>query len=244
MDRSIGILREKLKSIALRENTVLWYCGDNGSPSSSGRVTTPFRGEKARMYEGGIRVPGLIEWPAKIPEGRISDVNSVTSDMLPTLCELAGVELPKRPLDGISLASLIDGKMTERPQPIFFWSFNANRLTSAKSKPTPYIAPDLQEGTTPLVKYLGGKLTRSFRNFHHPPIAEGDYGGPRVVLGNDFKLVFEGGKNTGVELFHLKKDRAEEHNLASEKPEVTGKMKTELRHWQDSVLKSLSGADY
>ena len=63
------------------------------------------------MYEGGIRVPGLIEWPEKISVVRVSKVNGVTSDILPTLCECAGVELPARPLDGISLASLVEGKM-------------------------------------------------------------------------------------------------------------------------------------
>ena len=81
---------------------MLWYCGDNGSPPSYGQVVTPFRKEKG-MYEGGIRVPGLIEWPVKIKQDRISKVNGVTSDMLPTLC-VAGVNLPERPLDSISLA--------------------------------------------------------------------------------------------------------------------------------------------
>jgi len=59
----------------------------------------PFRGVKGAVYEGGIRVPGVIEWPARIPEPRASDVNSVTSDILPTLCDLAGQPLPDCPLD-------------------------------------------------------------------------------------------------------------------------------------------------
>ncbi|MBT3597782.1 MAG: sulfatase-like hydrolase/transferase, partial [Verrucomicrobia bacterium] len=122
MDRSIGYLRDYLKSTGLRDNTVLWYCGDNGSPSSSGRVETPLRGQKGTMYEGGIRVPGLIEWPARIAKGRLSVLNAVTSDMLPTLCDLAGVAIPQRPLDGVSLASLLTGEMTQRP-PICFWSY-------------------------------------------------------------------------------------------------------------------------
>ncbi|MCH7473297.1 MAG: M20/M25/M40 family metallo-hydrolase [Gemmatimonadetes bacterium] len=72
-------------------------------------LATPFRGQKGRVYEGGLRVPGLIEWPERIPHPRVSDVNAVTSDTLPTICELVGLPLPDRPLDGISLKALIDG---------------------------------------------------------------------------------------------------------------------------------------
>ncbi len=69
MDRSLGRLRQWLKEEDLRENTVLWYCGDNGTPGD-GIVTSPFRGQKGNMYEGGIRVPGIIEWPGGISSYR------------------------------------------------------------------------------------------------------------------------------------------------------------------------------
>ena len=122
MDRAIGSLRDALGKQGQRENTLLWYCGDNGTPSS-GLADSPLRGQKGQMYEGGIRVPGIIEWPARITMPRTSDVNAVTSDMLPTLCALAGVQPPSRPIDGISLESLIDGNMTARPSPICFWAY-------------------------------------------------------------------------------------------------------------------------
>ena len=57
MDRSIGTLRRYLADEGLRDNTIVWYCGDNGIPTS-GRATTPFRGQKGQVYEGGVRVPG------------------------------------------------------------------------------------------------------------------------------------------------------------------------------------------
>ncbi len=245
MDRAIGKLRQRLADAGLSDNTLLWYCGDNGSPSSSGRATTPFRGQKALMYEGGIRVPGLIEWPEKIGNPRVSKVNGVTTDMLPTICELAGIPAPGRPLDGISLASLISGIMTERPRPIGFWSYNAKRLTQGDSAAKPYIEPALQEGTTPLVKYLGGKRTRSFQNYHQPPIEESDYAGPRVLLDNRYKLVLQGDGEAGqVELFDLRADPAEENNLAEIELEIAAEMKGRMRTWQNSVLQSLRGADY
>ena len=119
MDRSIGQLRNWLKQESLQENTLLWYCGDNGTPGD-GIITSPFRGRKGTMYEGGIRVPGVIEWPAKISRPMNSEVNCVTSDILPTICQLTGARLPTRPLDGIDLTPLLEGKMNERSQPIGF----------------------------------------------------------------------------------------------------------------------------
>ena len=65
-DRTASPVVEKGK---LRDNTLLWYCGDNGTPGD-GIVTSPFRGQKGNMYEGGIRVPGIIEWPSRIIESK------------------------------------------------------------------------------------------------------------------------------------------------------------------------------
>lgn len=237
MDRSMGRLREHLAGNGLRKDTMLWYCGDNGVPRDV-NVTSPFRGRKGHIYEGGVRVPGLIEWPAGVPEPRVSDVNTVTSDMLPTLCELAGQPLPERTLDGISLKPLLDGTMPERPEPICFWSYNSRREPEGRE---PYIAPELQVGTTPLVKLMAGKLTRTFRNVHHPEIAESDYEGPRAILDNQYKLVIHGDRR---ELFDVREDPGEEKNLIEAHAETAGELERKLRTWQESVLKSLTGADY
>ena len=237
MDRSIGRLREWLTRAKLRDNTLLWYCGDNGTPSG-GIVTSPFRGQKGTMYDGGIRVPGLIEWPARIAAPRVSSVNTVTSDMLPTLCDLTGQPLPDRPLDGISLTPLLDGEMAERRSPIFFWSYSRGGQGQPRR---PYIDPQLQEGTTPLVKMMAGRYTRNFTNYHHPEITERDFGGSRVMLDGRYKLVVGPEQ---VELFDLQEDSAEMHNLADSRSEVAAEMKTRLREWQASVLESLTGADY
>jgi arylsulfatase A-like enzyme len=247
MDRAIGTLRQYLEDSGQRSNTVLWYCGDNGVPRS-GRVTTPFRGQKGLMYDGGVRVPCIIEWPDRISKQRATDTNAVTSDMLPTICELVGQFKPARPLDGISLKPLIDNKMASRAQPICFWSYNAGRDVNGGLQP--YIAPELQEGTTELVKRMNGRLTRNFRNFHHPAIREEDFAGPRAILDNRYKLVIDGqpgakpGSESVVELFDLRADLAEEDNLIEAKPQIAKKLERQLRDWQQSVLKSLTGADY
>ena len=230
-----------MKREELKDNTLLWYCGDNGTPGD-GIVTSPFRGQKGNMYEGGIRVPGVIEWPSRITKPDVSNVNSVTSDMLPTLCKLTGTPLPNRPLDGIDLTPVIDGKMTERPSPIGFWSFDA----SGEAKNKPYIDAELQRGTTPLVKMMGDIHTRNFRNFHHPNITDQDYAGSRVLLGNKYKLVVQNkrGGEPKSELFDIRADPAETKNLVTTKPKVAAAMQSELRDWQQSVLQSLKAADY
>ena len=245
MDRAIGRLRDFLKDEGLRDNTLVWYCGDNGTPPS-GVNASPLRGRKGQVYDGGTRVPAVIEWPARIPEPRFSETNTVTSDMLPTLCTLTRIPIPDdRPLDGLSLAPFLNGDLENRPAPIFFWQFSPTKAKTADRKP--WIEPKLQEGTTPLVKLMGDIPTRNFRNYHHPEITESDYDGARVMLGNRYKLVIhdEKGRATPkVELFDLRTDFAEKANLAEIKPAIAETMKKELRKWQQSVLTSLTGADY
>jgi arylsulfatase A-like enzyme len=242
MDRAIGMLRRHLSESGLRDNTLLFYCGDNGtSPDAS--LGTPHRGIKATVYEGGILVPGLIEWPARIPRPRSTRFRASTSDLLPTLAALTGQPLPNRPLDGIDLTPVIDGTLAERPTALHFWEYNTSTLL--KSGPEPCIDPALQQGTTPLVKKMGGKATRAFTNYHQPAITEADHLGPRSIIEGSLKLVVHEQKSGGpqVELFDLDKDPAEKASLASERPEVVKKLQQHLRQWQDGVLKSLSGAD-
>jgi arylsulfatase A-like enzyme len=241
MDRSIGQLRDHLKETGLRPNTLLWYCGDNGTPPEA-VATVPFRAQKGAIYEGGLRVPGLIEWPARIAKPRKSDVSTVTSDMLPTLCELAGQPLPKRPLDGISLVPLLDGKMKERPSPIMFW-INFSRQETSK---TPYIDPELQKGTTPTAKRSSEGFTRNFKNLRHPEIREEDFRGPRAILSRNYKLVLDGqGKAGGAkELFDVRADPAETKNLIETHAAEASELERQLRAWQQSVLQSLTGTDY
>ncbi len=241
MDRALGTLRQFLADEGLRSNTLLWYCGDNGTPPS-GLVASPFRGQKAQMYEGGIRVPGIIEWPQRISEPRTSQINAVTSDMLPTLCALTGQQLPSRPLDGISLVPLFDGEMQSRSSPIFFWSYGGQSGGTAGLKP--YIAPQLQQGTTPLVKLMNGIATRNFENYHHPEILPQDFTGPRVALDGEFKLVVHDEGEVQKELFNLHEDPAETKNIAASQPARVQSMEEMLGDWQRSVLTSLTGADY
>jgi arylsulfatase A-like enzyme len=243
MDRAIGKLRKHLADQQLRNNTLLFYCGDNGT-SADGALGAPHRGVKGQMYEGGILVPGLIEWPARIPQPRVSAVRASTSDLLPTLCALAGQPLPNRPLDGVDLTDAFDGQMTERSNPLFFWEYDKSRFSGAR--PRPYISPELQTGTTPLAKLMGGKATRDFINWRHPAIDEPDYRGPRAIIDGRFKLVIHEQKDDALrrELFDIAADPAEKTNLVDQQTTLADQLQSKLRDWQQSVLTSLTGADY
>ncbi len=243
MDRAIGTLRKGLAARDLRENTLLWYCGDNGTPSS-GVLASPFRGQKGQVYEGGVRVPCVIEWPQGLPTVQASAVKTVTSDILPTLCRLAGVPVPQRPLDGIDLAPLFEGSLSARKQPIYFWEYDTRR--EAELGFQPYIPATQQEGTTPLVKLMNGKPTRTFRNLHHPTITEGDYGGTRAIVAGPKKLILRDQKDgdTITELFDLHLDPSESRDHAKQEPGTARLLARDLRAWQASVLRSLTGADY
>jgi len=124
MDRQVGRLRNELRQLGVANNTMFWYCSDNGPERKFGLgagSTGSLRGHKRALFEGGIRVPGLLEWPAQIKAGRQTDVPVVTSDYLPTILDLLDMQLPDdRPIDGISLVPLLEGNMPARLRPITF----------------------------------------------------------------------------------------------------------------------------
>ena len=205
VDRSIGILRDRLRELGLAENTLLWFNSDNGGwidpshPEAHG-VSGGLRGRKGDMWEGGLRVPCVIEWPARIRQPAISTVPAGVVDIFPTL--LAAMQapdpLPARPLDGISLLPLFDGQMPRRPQPLGFWQANGGEHPTSDS-------------------------------------------GPAAWTDDRYKLVKLG--KGRYQLYDLPADPAEQIDLAASLPEVVAPLQADLERWQQSVLRSLSGAD-
>jgi arylsulfatase A-like enzyme len=219
------------------------YVGDNGTPGSAGHAAMTLRENKGTMYEGGIRVPGVMEWPAVIKSPASTSAIAVTTDYMQTLAEITGQALPERPLDGKSWVPLFTNPLLQRNQPHFFWQFNRDLF---EGNCEPYIEVELQEGTTPLAKMMDGKYTRTFRNCKYTDISEEDFQGSRVMMADKYKLIVEGQtpNEKGYELYDIQNDPAETTNLANEYPEVVDEMADELRKWQESVLNSLTGADY
>ena len=121
LDRSIGSLRKGLRDMGIEKDTIVWYCSDNGGLKTDPDSCGDLRGYKTNIYEGGIRVPAIIEWPGRISPS-ISSFPASTMDIFPTLVELLG--LPKSSLlevhDGESINDVLKGKTPKRKNPIPF----------------------------------------------------------------------------------------------------------------------------
>jgi arylsulfatase A-like enzyme len=127
MDQQMGRLRQELRSLGIEGDTMVWFCSDNGPEglANAPGITGGLRGRKRSLYEGGIRVPGLLVWPNMVKERRVVSTPCSTSDFFPTALDALGYQLPEaktRPYDGISLLPLIRGEWDQRPRPIAFES--------------------------------------------------------------------------------------------------------------------------
>lgn len=130
IDRQVGRLLDKLDELGLADNTVVVFTSDNGpapawdpgtANSAAGR-TGPFRGIKASLYEGGVRMPFIVRWPGKTPKDHVDNGSVVSgTDLLPTFCRIAGVE-PPAGLDGQDMTGVFEGAPVEREQPLF-WEY-------------------------------------------------------------------------------------------------------------------------
>jgi len=123
MDSSIGDLRKGLRSMKIAENTLVWFNSDNGGlPNFGSETVGGLRGYKGKIYEGGLRVPCVIEWPAGIKENRITDYPASTMDIFPTIADI--LELPGsamiQPVDGASINTLFTKDLIKRDKPIPF----------------------------------------------------------------------------------------------------------------------------
>jgi len=123
MDNSIGDLRKGLRNMKIEDNTLVWFNSDNGGLKNFGPETVGYlRGFKSEIYEGGLRVPCVIEWPKGIEQSRVTDYPSSTMDIFPTIADIVG--LPKssmvEPVDGISIKKLFDNDLKNRKVPIPF----------------------------------------------------------------------------------------------------------------------------
>jgi arylsulfatase A-like enzyme len=123
MDRSIGTLRKGLREIGIADNTLVWFCSDNGGlPGFKPDTVGGLRGYKGSLYEGGLRVPAIIEWPAGIAKPRVTSFPAATMDIFPTLAEIVGLpaEAMAQPQDGMSLKALLNRELAKRATPIGF----------------------------------------------------------------------------------------------------------------------------
>ncbi|QNN21887.1 arylsulfatase [Planctomycetales bacterium ZRK34] len=128
LDQDVGRVMALVKELGLDENTIIMFTSDNGAHQEGGHdpeffnSNGPFTGYKRDLTEGGIRAPFLERWPGKIKPGTVSDLISAHWDVLPTLCELAGVQ-PPSDIDGISMVPTFTGQGQQKKHDYLYWEF-------------------------------------------------------------------------------------------------------------------------
>jgi arylsulfatase A-like enzyme len=135
VDRQVGEILALLKELGIAERTIFFLCGDNGgqpyfrtpalpdgvyAPNRDPKTGVRFRGGKGVFYEGGLRVPMMVRWPGRIKPGRTSDLLWYYPDVMPTLAELAGAEVPKE-CDGISIVPTLLGRGEQKTHEYLYW---------------------------------------------------------------------------------------------------------------------------
>jgi len=119
LDWSVGVILQKLEELGLDKNTLVIFTSDNGPATGS---AGPLRGKKGSMYEGGMRIPCIMQWKGKIPEGKVVHQIASSIDFYPTFATLASVDLPgSRIIDGKDISDLILGKTSVSPRKQFFY---------------------------------------------------------------------------------------------------------------------------
>lgn len=205
MDDAFGRLMKEVDGQNLRDSTMVFFTSDNGPAitamhpyGSSG----PLRDKKGAIYEGGIRVPGIVRWPGRTKPGSVSKEPVCGVDVLPTLCELAGIAAPAdRAIDGTSFAPLFEDQPIERKTPLY-WHF----LRASSD-----VKVAMREGPWKILAKVDGVDLK-----------------PGADITKEEAEAFKTAKLTGFELYNLESDVAETQQLLEREPERFETMKAKL----------------
>jgi arylsulfatase A len=212
LDDAFGRIITTLDDLKLRDDTFVFFTSDNGPAITSMHPhgsADPLRDKKGAVYDGGIRVPGIVQWPGHVKPGTVSDEPVSGVDVLPTLCELAGVAAPNdRRLDGASFLPVLSGEPIKRTQPLY-WQFN-------RSHSTPKVA--IRDGQWKLVAGLTGTPLKPSGG-----IAEGEM------------AIMKAAELTDFELYDLDADIAETKDLKEQRPEVFARLQKSMQQLYQEV---------
>ena len=197
--------------------------------------------KKGSIYEGGLRVPAILEWPARYRPNRITvPVNS--SDLYPTLLQIAGADVQNQPqLDGISILPILDGRSSTRP-PMGFWH---GYMTGQSTWSDRIIKGLMEARVAGEDNPFPERILKNVNEF--PPRDSADLRGHAAWTDWPWKL-HRIQKKTGDaarwELYDLEVDPKEANDLSLAEKGRVARMRSQLQDWQRSVLESWSGADY
>lgn len=235
MDRGIGRVLETLRQLGLEENTIVLFTSDNG-PQFGGqgeekldRFNCQFHGAKGSVYEGGIRVPMLVRWPAGAQAGLQVDDMVHMCDWLPTLLAAVGLEPPReRPLDGVNILPLLRGEPAQ-VEARRFWQWN--RYT-----PLATCNAAIRDGDWKLVRPAirqAMEITEADRNWLRVSMYEPEYFIQHGIIRGEPER--EVPPPPPPELFNLREDPLEQHNLADRYPERVRSLLCALETWFEQV---------
>jgi len=209
VDERFGRMMKKLEDLGLRRNTIVVFLSDNGPVWERDKIyLAGLRGKKGWVYEGGIRVPCVMSWPAQWKGGRTIDDIAAHIDIMPTLLEAAGVKLKSKVrFDGVSLVPLLRGEKASLP----------DRALVIQGYPT----GKPQKGRCYMVAQGRHKLVQ--------PVglrkADGTFYSAKPLPESEFRY----------ELYDIEKDPGENHDIASKHPEVVRKMRRQYEAWFTDV---------
>ncbi|MDX1947369.1 MAG: sulfatase-like hydrolase/transferase [Pirellulaceae bacterium] len=128
LDDAIGRVLAAVRKIGQEENTLVFFLSDNGGPMTkmgqNGSNNAPLRGQKGDTWEGGIRVPFIVQWKGRLPAGKVVDEPVISLDILPTAVAAAGGKVPADwKLDGVNLLPYLEGKQSGSPHEALYWRF-------------------------------------------------------------------------------------------------------------------------
>jgi arylsulfatase A-like enzyme len=171
MDRAVGTLRRRLREFGLTDDTLLVFCSDNGGlPDISPETVGGLRGNKGTVYEGGLRVPGIIEWPAVIRAPRVTQYPACTMDLFPTVVDVLSLptDVFTQPVDGVSLRPLFTEDIVRRERPIPFRYQGQAALVDNRFK---LLSTNLPQGRFELFDLESDPAESRDHSADHPEIA-------------------------------------------------------------------------
>jgi len=157
IDEMVGNVLGHLDQAELRDNTMVIFLSDHGHSVESrtfsgGGSSGDFRGHKFTLWEGGIRVPCIVSWPEKIPQGAVRDQMAISIDWMPTIAHYCDVPVPQVPIDGLCIAPIIASESAPSPHEVLHWETRGGRHWAVREGPWKLV----HDG--PATEYHGQKL--------------------------------------------------------------------------------------
>lgn len=217
VDANVGHLLDTLDELDIADNTIVIFLSDNGPRTRRtknnrypGRYAAGLRGTKSSIYENGIRVPFFIRWPGNLLEGKKFDDMAAHIDLLPTLLDASNVNLPNEiKVDGISLMPLLQGKTEALPDRLIY--LQGHRGIT----PIQYLNFTVRSQRYKLISPHDDPYNNTIRDYR----SEGE-----------LKHMLK-----SLELYDIKKDPSEIHNIAGHYPEIVEDLLAKYENWFSDV---------